>query len=263
MRSYLLIFLLTTSIVSLAQESEYSLLKSGNDLYKDSSFANAAEEYKKAAEVNSGSFEAAFNLGNAMYRQDSLEAAQEQFQLAANLAKDKEQEAEAYHNLGNTFLKKQDFQKSIDAYKNALRRNPADEDTRYNLAYAKEMLKNQQNQQNQNQDQNKDQNQDQNKDQNQEDQQDGKKDNNSEDQGKDKQDKSGDQKDNEGKEKDEQQKGDKGKDEKAKPEEQKGGMSKKQAEKLLNAMDQDEAELRKSIRLKEEKTEPKYIEKNW
>lgn len=260
MRSYLLIFLLTVSIVSLAQDSEYSLLKKGNDLYKDSSYSKAAVEYKKAAEVNNNSFEAAFNLGNAMYRQDSLDTALEQFQLASNLARDKEQEAEAYHNLGNTYLKKQDYQKSIDAYKNALRRNPNDEETRYNLAYAKEMLSNQQNQQNkdQNQDQNKDQNQDQNQDQ-----KDGNKDNKSEDQNKNNKDKSGDKENKEGKDEQDQEKGKNSENKENKPDEQKGGMSKKQAERLLNAMDQDEAELRKSIRLKEEKTEPKYIEKNW
>lgn len=262
MRSYLLIFLLNVTVVSFAQESEYSLLKKGNDFYNDSAYAEAAKAYEKAAEVNSASFEAAFNLGNAMYRQDSLENAQEQFQLAANLAKDKEQEAEAYHNLGNTYLKKQDFQKSIEAYKNALRRNPSEEETRYNLAYAKEMLKNQQNQQNQNQDQNKDQNKDQNQDKNQE-QNKGNKDKNSEDQEKNNKDKSGDQEQNKGKEGDDQEQGKNGKEKEGKAEDQKGGMSKKQAEKLLNAMDQDEAELRKSIRLKEEKTEPKYIEKNW
>ncbi len=240
-------------------QDEYRHLKKGNELYEKGVYPEAVREYSLASDLNHGSFEAAFNQGNAWYRQDSLEKAASQFQLAANLARETAQEAMAWHNLGNTYLQQKNYKQSIDAYKQALRKNPQDDDTRYNLAYARKMLEDQQNQQDkQNKDnkENKDDNkQNQNDDKSKDDQkQENKQQKNSKEQEQKQSDEQNGQKDKSdpGKEQNQQQ-----------PNTGKGSMSREDAERLLNALEQDEEQLRKNIRLKEEKSEPKHIEKNW
>jgi Ca-activated chloride channel family protein len=255
MRILVLSILLCISIISKGQKTEYDHISTGNKLYTDSSFVEARTEYQEAYKLNGNSFEAVFNLGNALYKQDSLEAAAHQFRLASTMSDDKLKQAEAFHNLGNTYLKQKDYQKSIDAYKDVLRRNSKDEDTRYNLSYARKMLDNQ--------DQNKD-------DQNKDDQENKDQDQNKDD--KDQGDKDGDnkdQKDQKEDSKDQDQKKDQGDDKRDQDKQQnqkdqnKPGMSPEDAEKMLNALEQDESELRKGIRIQEDKTDPKLIDKNW
>jgi Ca-activated chloride channel family protein len=243
MRILVLSILVCISIISKGQKNEYDHISTGNKLYKDSSFVEARTEYQEAYKLNGNSFEAVFNLGNALYKQDSLEAAAHQFRLASTMSDDKLKQAEAFHNLGNTYLKQKDYQKSIDAYKDALRRNSKDEDTRYNLSYARKMLDNQeQNKDDQNKDDQENKDQDQNKD-----------DKDDKDQG----DKDGDNKDQKDQKEDSKdQKKDQG-------DQNKSGMSPEDAEKMLNALEQDESELRKGIRIQEDKTDPKLIDKNW
>jgi len=240
-------------------QDEYRHLKKGNELYEKGVYPEAVREYSLASDLNHGSFEAAFNQGNAWYRQDSLEKAASQFQLAANLARETAQEAMAWHNLGNTYLQQKNYKQSIDAYKQALRKNPQDDDTRYNLAYARKMLEDQQNQQDK---QNKDNKE--NKDDNKQNQNDDK----SKDDQKQENKQQKDSKEQEQKQSDEQNgqkdKSDPGKEQnQQQPNTGKGSMSREDAERLLNALEQDEEQLRKNIRLKEEKSEPKHIEKNW
>ena len=240
-------------------QDEYSHLKKGNELYDKGLYPEAVSEYSLASDLNHGSFEAAFNQGNAWYKQDSLEKAASQFQLAANLARETAQEAMAWHNLGNTYLQQKNYKQSIDAYKQALRKNPQDDDTRYNLAYARKMLEDQQNQQDK---QNKDNKE--NKDDNKQNQNDDK----SKDGQKQENEQQKDSKEQEQKQSDEQNgqkdKSDPGKEQnQQQPNPGKGSMSREDAERLLNALEQDEEQLRKNIRLKEEKSEPKHIEKNW
>lgn len=253
MRILVLGLLLGISIISQGQKTEYDHISAGNKLYKDSSFVKASNQYKQAQELNANSFESVFNLGNALYNQDSLEAAAHQFQLAASMSDNELKQAEAFHNLGNAYLQQKDYQKSIDAYKNALRRNSSDEDTRYNLSYARKMLENQP----QDQDRDKD---DQDKDDQENDDQD--KDKGDQDQG-DQNDDNKEQNDD-SKDQDKDQGDDKRDQDKQNQKDQdKAGMSPEEAEKLLNALEQDESDLRKGIRIQEDNTDPKQIDKNW
>lgn len=116
--------------------------REGNKAYEAGSFVDAEVAYKKALNEEAADFKARFNLGNALFAQDRFDDAIKEYQQAAGLGKDKLSQALAYHNLGSTFLEKKDYKKAIKAYKDALRRNPSDQDTRYNLAYALEQLKN-------------------------------------------------------------------------------------------------------------------------
>ena len=151
-------FLLSAAGVS-AQKAERDYIRKGNRLFNDSVFVDAEVNYRKALEVNPKSAVSMYNLGNTLSQQQKFQEAMEQYDSASKIEKDKMKLAHIYHNMGVLFQAGKDYAKAVDAYKMSLRNNPADHETRYNLALAQKMLKDQQNQQDQ------DQNQDQNKDQ--------------------------------------------------------------------------------------------------
>jgi tetratricopeptide (TPR) repeat protein len=163
---YIFLFsvLLFCSAKSQAQE-ERRFIRSGNSHFADSAYLESEIEYRKAIEKSGDSFAAKFNLADALFKQERFNEALDQFQILAGTETDPVRLGQVYHNIGNSYFAMQKLQESIEAYKNALRNNPLDHDTRYNLIAVQKMLEQQQQQQ-QNQDQNKDQNQ-QNQDQNQ------------------------------------------------------------------------------------------------
>jgi tetratricopeptide (TPR) repeat protein len=174
--SYLVLLLIITISSSSLAQSTRGLINDGVDLYKEQKFTDAEVNFKKGAEKSPESFEAKFNLGDAYYKQQRYDEAIKSFQSALVNARNDEERAKIFHNVGNSLLKSQKIKESISAYKEALKLNPNDQETKYNLSYALEMLKNQDQNQQQNQqnDQNKDENQDQqqqNQDQQNQDQQ--------------------------------------------------------------------------------------------
>lgn len=152
------IFLLSVASVS-AQKAERDYIRKGNRLFNDSVFVDAEVNYRKALEVNPKSTVSMYNLGNTLSQQQKFQDAMEQYVAAGKIEKDKMKLAHIYHNMGVLFQAGKDYAKAVEAYKMSLRNNPADDETRYNLALAQKMLKDQQQNQDQNQDQNKDQQQ--------------------------------------------------------------------------------------------------------
>lgn len=164
-RLNILLMISLLSVVATAQE-ESSQVRKGNNDYHNNKFTEAEINYRKGLEKNNKSFEATYNLGNALFKQGKFQEALQEYGKALALpTADKQKIAAALHNAGNALLKDNKIQESIDAYKASLKANPKDDETRYNLAYAMNLLKNQQ----QNQDKNKD--QDKKQDQNKKDQQ--------------------------------------------------------------------------------------------
>lgn len=138
---------------------ERNYIVEGNKLYKEERYADAEVAYRKALEENAMNEIAQFNLAAALLRQGSAsgETQQEAATILQNLTRDAENISiaeNAFYNLGNIAFNAQDFAKSIELYKNALRRNPDNDKARENLRLAQKRLQEQQNQ-----DQNKDQNQ--------------------------------------------------------------------------------------------------------
>ncbi len=152
------VFLLATVGVS-AQKAERDYIRKGNRLFNDSVFVDAEVNYRKALEANPKSTVSMYNLGNTLSQQQKFQDAMEQYVSASKIEKDKMKLAHIYHNMGVLFQAGKDYAKAVDAYKMSLRNNPTDHETRYNLALAQKMLKDQQQNQDQNQDQNKDQQQ--------------------------------------------------------------------------------------------------------
>lgn len=102
-----------------------------------------------------------FNLGNSLLMQQKAKEAMEQFESASKVEKDRDKLAQIYHNMGVILQSSKQYPQCIEAYKESLRNNPKDDETRYNLALAQKLLKDQQQNQDQNQDKNQDQKQNQ------------------------------------------------------------------------------------------------------
>lgn len=142
-----IVYILMLSMLSLSvfAQKESADVRAGNKLYKAEKFTEAEIAYRKGLQKNSKSFEANYNLGNALFRQKKYSDALEQYKVALELKPtEKNKIAAAYHNTGNSLLVDNKIEESIDAYKTALKNNPKDDETRYNLAYAQALLKKQQ-----------------------------------------------------------------------------------------------------------------------
>lgn len=262
MKQTLVILLCLCWLGTFAQQ-ERKYVRLGNELYKAGKTQLAGEMYAIAVTKNNKSPEATFDLGSVLLKMDSLDKAAAVFNAAAQLTTDPLIKAKAYHNEGNAYMKAKKYEDAVTAYKNALKNNPKDEDTRYNLAYAQEMLKkDQQNQKNDKNQQNKDKDKDKNDKSNG---QDGKNQDKNTKDSKNGQDSKGskDAKDGKNGQDQDAKKDDKkdGKDEMAQPKE--GKLSKEQAERLLQALKNEEQKVQQKLQLKKVKAPNKKIEKDW
>ena len=229
-----IILLLLTAISVSAQKAERDYIRKGNRAYKDSTYVNAEVNYRKAIDVNPKSAISMYNLGNTLMQQNKLQEAMEQFVAATKMEKDKGNLAQIYHNMGVIFHSGKDYAKAVEAYKESLRNNPKDNETRYNLALAQKMLKDQEQNQ-QNQEQNQDQNQDKKEQEKEQD--------------KDKQDQNQQDQQNQ----DQQQQP---------PQPQENQMSKENAEQLLKSVMQDEKDVQDKVK-KQQVIQGGRLEKDW
>ena len=143
------------------------MTRKGNTQYETGNFIDAEINYKKALAENADLLEAQFNLGDALVKQERFDEALEAFDKVSASTENQKLKANALHNKGNVLLSQQDLEGAIESYKDALRVNPKDHETRYNYAYVKNLLDQQQ--QDQNQEQNDDDNKEEDKEQNEED----------------------------------------------------------------------------------------------
>ncbi|MBQ8191790.1 MAG: tetratricopeptide repeat protein [Bacteroidaceae bacterium] len=243
MRYILLIISLCMAVGSYAQRTDRDFVRRGNKLYADSLFVKAEVEYRRALDVNPQSMEAMYNLGNSLLAQQKAEEAMKQYQAAASLIpaggrniavadEDKMKLAQIYHNMGVLLQSSQQLDACIEAYKSALRNNPRDHETRYNLTLAMKQRQQQQQEQQQNQDQQK--KEEEKQEQEQQEQQ--------------------NQQEQEQQEQQEQQQ--------QQPQEQQD-MSKENAEQMLNAIMQDEKEIQEKVQKAMQEVQPRRFEKDW
>jgi Ca-activated chloride channel family protein len=226
-RAAAMLCLLLVAASASAQMTDRQYIRQGNKQFRSGDYANAEVSYRKAIEKNAKNPQAAFNLGNALMAQKKDSAAVEQFEGAARLETNPLRKAQAYHNMGVICQTHKMYGEAIEAYKNALRLNPKDDETRYNLVLCKHQKQKQdQQQQNQQGGDNDKKQDDKQKDQQQPDQQ------------KDKQD-------------DKQQ-------EQPKPQ-----MSKDNAEQLLNAAIQNEKQTQEKMKQQQQQPQRRNVQKNW
>lgn len=158
-RVILVVVLFLSAFISSAQK-DAQLIYDGNNLYHSGKVTESSAQYSKALELNPNNKKANFNLGNSLYKNgmmiknrevtlppnakvtpDSLanmvfDQAAQNFAVVANSVSDKDTLHQAWHNIGNCYLQKKEYKQAVDAYKKALKYDPKDEETRYNLAYA-------------------------------------------------------------------------------------------------------------------------------
>jgi Ca-activated chloride channel family protein len=243
MKQLIIVLVILLAGTQLFAQQEKSYVKKGNDLYRQKKYKEAETDYRKAVEKKNQNIEGNFNLGDALYKQRQFKEAGDQFTKIAGENNNKILAARAYHNLGNSLLENKKLEESIDAYKKALINNPGDDETRYNLAYAQEKLKQQQKQNKDNKDkQNKDNKDNKNKDNKNQDKKDQDKKNQDQD-----------------KKNQDQNKKDQQKDQKPQPDK----ISKEDAERMLDALNNDEKQTQDKLKNKKLQGAKVKISKDW
>ena len=251
-----LILMVLMVVISAYGQNERKVIRDGVRAYEEGEYAKAEVQFRKAENINQESYEADFNTGAALYGQEKYEETVKQYESLLAQADDAEKAAQIWHNIGNSLLEAQQYEPSIEAYKNSLRKDPADEDTRYNLAYAKQKLKEQQEQQ---QDQDQDQDQDKNQDKNQDQQEQDK--NEDQQEPEQEQDKNEDQQEPE----QEQDKNEDQQDQQDQQEQQPAPreISKEDAERMLKAIQQQEKDVKEKVDKKKAAAAKVKTEKDW
>ena len=253
------------------QRAAATLLSDASLQLQKKNFAVAEAQYREAIDLNQKSEVGKLNLGNAYYDKEMNEAAMQRYKQAAQVAMDKGSKHKAFHNLGNTLMKEKKYQEAVDAYKNALRNNPSDDESRYNLALAKELLEKnppppQPDENGDDKDQDKKDNEDKKDQENKDKQDEG--DNGDK---KDEQDK-GDKKDDKKEGEDEKDKGkpDEPKDKKEgedkqpqQPQPTPGKLSPQQVKSLLEAMNNEEKKVQDKVNAKKEQGAKVKTQKDW
>ena len=205
-------------------------IRDGNRLYRQQKFDKAEVEYRKAVEKNKENPQAYYNLGCALMQQQKDSLAVTNLETAGKLETSKIRKAKVYHNIGVICQSHQLFSEAIEAYKESLRNNPTDNETRYNLALCQRQLKNQKNDKNQK--------------------------NNNDNKDKDK-------KNNEKNNQDKQKQNDKNKDNKQQQKQQDDQMSKENAEQLLQAALQEEKNTQQKMKKQQAMPQKRRLQKNW
>ena len=229
-------------------------------------FVDAEVNFRKSIAMNPSEEIGKYNLGNAYYNEAKNDEAMRRFSQASAISETKPEKHRAFHNLGNTFMNAKKYQEAVEAYKNALRNNPTDEESRYNLALAKEMLEKNPPQGGDGEDDKEEQkeNDEEKKDNNE----------NKDSDGNDKESDDGEKKEDEdkGDEKDEKKDGENK--EEGKPDEQKeqknpkqqpipGQLSPQQIKNLLEAMNNEEKKVQDKINAKKQKGAKVKSNKDW
>lgn len=230
----LLLILLCIIPSALPAQSPNALIKDGYKLYAKGEFEKAYDKFSSASKQDPDNFKAYFNMGDSFYELDSADVAETHFQSALYRAELKEDRAKIHHNLGNIYFDKKDYEKSVESYKQSLLNNPYDEETRYNLAYALQMMKEQENKQG------KDKNDQEKKDQ-------------------EKQENKDKEKQQDPNKKDQQEK----QDQQQQSEPQKAEISEKQAERILKALENEEKEVQEKVNKKKYKVDTRKKDKDW
>lgn len=215
-------------------QNDRDYVRRGNRLLRDSvnrqkNSDKAIVQYKKAVEYNPSCAIAHYNMGNALLLDGKVQDAMKEYEQAARLEKDSKRLSDVYHNMGVILQSAKQFDKAIECYKQSLRNDPANDETRYNYVLCQRQLKNQQNDNNQDQDKNKDKDQQQQQKQQQQ---------------QDKQDKE--------KEKEQQQQ-----------QQQEQEMSRENAEQMLQAAMQREKDTQEKVRRQQQQSRRRQLLKQW
>lgn len=182
MKRLMILILALASAVTVSAQTDRKEVRAGNKAFRKGDFRKSEIDYRKAVLKDSLSVAAQYNLASALYRQDDYEGAQKALSSIAETVSGIETagtKADFYFNQGDVALAKKDYASAVKSFRQSLLLRPDDMDAKENYIYAKEMLRQSQNNQggqdgdnSQNQDdQNNQNNQDKNQQQNNDNQQ--------------------------------------------------------------------------------------------
>ena len=226
-----------------------NLTVDGNVEFLNKKLIDAESNYRQAISKDSSNIIASYNMANSFYKSGFDDEALNQYKESIQISKNKSQLHKAFHNLGDVYMKKEDYQNAVEAFKNALLNNPSDDETRYNYALAKELLKNQKKNKNE-----KDKKNDQENDNQKNDNKDQKNDN--KDQKNDDENKKGDKKNDKKQDENDNK-------EKKKNQPKPNQISPEQLKNLLKAMDNEEKKVQEKVNKNKVKASPKKNKKDW
>ena len=268
MRYLLIISISLLSFFNIKAQSQREHVSAGNEQYQKEQYSEAEASYLKALEKDPYMQEGIFNLGDALYQGERYESAAQQFQSSSQSLTRPLQKAAAYHNLGNSLLKAEKLEESIEAYKEALRHFPQDVDTKYNLSYAQRLLKKQEQEQEQEQEEDKKEEEKEKKEE-KEDSEDQEKKEQEEEQEKPEDQKEKDKSrdkdpDDLEREQKEKQQGEQTKQpDENKPKPEPRGLSTQEAERLLKALLNEEKKVQEKLQKQKIKSSSTRLEKDW
>lgn len=230
-----------SSTLAVAQHPNH-LVRKGNTAYNDSLFSKSEQLYREALVKDQNSYAASFNLADAIYKQGNYSESSALFEALSEKSDNPLDKSKSYHNLGNSLLNEQKIDQAIEAYKNALRNNPDDQDTKFNLSYAQQLKEEQQKQEEQQEqeeeNQEKEQEEEQQQDQEEEQQQ---------------------------QQEEEQNNSDSEESDKEEPKQPQdpNEMTEEEAQQILDALQQQEKELQEDLQKKKSKAVKLKILKDW
>ena len=267
-RFFFCLFLISFFIGAAQKAVVNNHIYDGNQLAKESMFDTAEMSYRKALSKAPEKPEALYNLGNTHYKEKNFEEAKQRYFQTQKFSENKSSKHHAFHNMGNVFMQQKDYAKAVESYKNALRNNPEDEQTRYNYALAKELLEKEQQEQEQNQDQKDqdDKDQEDKKDQDQDKEGEEEKDKEEDKEGKDGEDSEDKKEDGEEEKEEKPEESKDGKDDKEQqppPKPKQGQLSPEQVKSLLEAMNNQEKKVQDKVNAEKIQGVPVRGEKDW
>ena len=233
MKRIVLLFLILSSsffISNIFAQNVRDYIRRGNRQYRDSIYDKAQVQYQKGFEKDSNNVQVCYNLANSLLQQGQPKDAMRLYEKTSKVEHDKERRHQIYHNMGVILQSQKQFGPAIEAYKEALRCDPTDNETRYNLVLCQRQLKNQDQQPQGGED-----------------------------------DKNGDQQDKD-KQKQEQQQQQQKQDEKKQQQQQQqqeNQMSKENAEQMLNAAMQNERQTQDKVKKQLQQAQPRKLQKQW
>jgi tetratricopeptide (TPR) repeat protein len=141
MKNLVLLYVLLFASGWAFSQTGNALVRKGNQHYKKGEYDKSLDAYKKAREKDPSNVIVDYNMGNASFRKQDWDASENKFDEIITKSKDVSLKEKAYYNKGVSLTKQQKLEESIDAYKNALKLDPKDEDARHNLQKALMELK--------------------------------------------------------------------------------------------------------------------------
>lgn len=176
MKRLMILILALASAVTVSAQTDRKEVRAGNKAFRKGDFRKSEIDYRKAVLKDSLSVAAQYNLASSLYRQDDYEGAQKALSSIAETVSAVEAvgtKADFYFNQGDVALAQKDYASAVKSFRQSLLLRPDDMDAKENYIYAKEMLRQSQdnqggqdgdNSQNQDDQNNQDNNQQQNDD---------------------------------------------------------------------------------------------------